>query len=118
MATIRTTPASLSVTLDRGEKILGLLRDLEVPLTAVREVDVVPDGLRAVRGLRAPGLGLPGLRKIGTWRHRGERTLVSVRRDQPAVRIRLDGQRYDALLVGADDAAALADALAGTAGGA
>ncbi|HEX2075053.1 MAG TPA: hypothetical protein VHF92_14820 [Geodermatophilus sp.] len=113
MATIRTTPASLSVTLDRGEKILGLLRDLEVPLTAVREVDVVPDGLRAVRGLRAPGLGLPGLRKIGTWRGRGEKAFVAVRRGQPAVRVRLAGQRFDTVLVSTEDAASVAAALAG-----
>jgi hypothetical protein len=49
---------------------------------------------------------------MGTWRRRGEKSLVSVRRGQPAVRIRLEGARYDTLLVGADDAAALAGALA------
>jgi hypothetical protein len=64
-----------------------------------------------MRGLRAPGLALPGVRKIGTWRRPGERTLVAVRKGQPAVRVRLEGARYDVLLLGADDAVALADAL-------
>ncbi len=112
MATLTTTPQTLSVTLTRSEKLWGLLRDLEVPRSAVRSVDVVPDGVAAAGGLRAPGLGLPS-RKVGTWRRRGEKTLVSVRRGQPAVRVRLSGQRFDTLLVGADDAAALAGELGG-----
>ena len=110
MATVSTTPGTLTVTLSRAERVLGLLRDLEVPRSAVRAVEVVPDGLTGVRGLRAPGLGLPG-RRIGTWRGRGEKTLVSVRRGQPAVRVRLAGQRFDALLLGVDDPAAVAGTL-------
>ncbi|SFL33387.1 hypothetical protein [Geodermatophilus ruber] len=111
MATLRTTPQTLTVSLSRAEKLLGLLRDLEVPRSAVREVTVVPDGLTATRGLRAPGLALPGVRQVGTWRGRGEKTLVSVRRGQPAVRVRLTGQRFDTLLLGTDDAAAVAGEL-------
>ena len=111
MATLQPTDRTLSVRLHLGEKIGGLLRDLDVPLDSVREVDVVPNGMRAARGIRAPGLGLPGMRKIGTWRRRGERMMVSVRHGQPAVRVRLDGQRFDTLLIGADDAAAVAAAI-------
>ena len=110
MATIETTPETLRVSLTRTEKVLGLLRDLEVPLSAVRSVAVVPDGLAAARGLRAPGLGLPGRRLIGTWRRRGSRSLVSVRRG-PAVRLELTGRRFDTVLVSADDAAAVAAAV-------
>ncbi len=110
MATVTTTPETLTVTLSRAERVLGLLRDLEVPLSAVQAVEVVPDGLAAARGLRAPGLGLPG-RRIGTWRGREGTTLVSVRRGRPAVRVRLAGQRFDTLLLDVDDPAALAAAL-------
>ena len=108
MAALRLTPSTLTLRLSRSEKILGILRDLEVPLAAVRSVEVVPDPLPAVRGLRAPGTALPGLRKIGTWRRSGERVLVSVRRGQPAVRVRLTGQPYDELVIGTDDAASVA----------
>jgi hypothetical protein len=115
MATLQLTPTTLALHLTRGEKIAGLLRDLEVPRTAVRAVEVVPEPLRELRGLRAPGLAVPGIRKIGTWRRPGDRTLVSVRKGQPAVRIRLEGTRFDTLLVGADDAAGLAAVLTGAA---
>jgi hypothetical protein len=112
MATLQLTPSELTVTLTRAEKILGLLRDVQVPLSAVRSVEVADDALQAAHGVRAPGLGLPGVRKIGTWRRRGERTFVSVRKDQPAVRVELRGCRYDVLLVGTDDAVARAAEIA------
>mgnify|MGYP000079455649 CR=1 FL=1 len=111
MATVRTTLTALTVRLTRGEKLAGFTGDLEVPLRAVREVEVVDEPLREVHGLRSPGLALPGVRKIGTWRRRGERTFVSVRKEQPAVRIRLSGARFDVLLIGADDAVADAAAI-------
>ncbi|MGY1718971.1 hypothetical protein ACI8AG_07985 [Blastococcus sp. SYSU DS0552] len=111
MATLQLTPSTVAVRLTLGEKIAGLLRDVEVPRSAVGSAEVVADALPATRGLRAPGLALPGARKIGTWRRPGERTLVCVRRGQPAVRVRLTGQGYDTLLVGTDDAPAVAAAL-------
>jgi hypothetical protein len=63
-------------------------------------------------GAAGPRAGLPRLRKIGTWRSGSGKALVSVRRGQPAVRIRLEGQRWDELLLGTDDAPAVAGALA------
>jgi hypothetical protein len=112
MANLQLTSSTLTVHFTRAEKIAGLVRNLSLPLAAVRDVEVVPDGLSAARGLRAPGLALPGRRKIGTWRRSGRRTLVSVRRDQPAVRIAVSGSRYDTLLIGTDDPTTQATALA------
>ena len=89
-----------------GEKVGGLVRDLAVPVRDIDDVELAPDGLAAARGLRAPGLGVPGVRKVGHWRRRGRRSLVSVRRDQPAVRLRVRGHRFDELVIGLDDAAA------------
>jgi len=111
MAAVRLTSSTLTVRLTRGEKFAGFSRDLQVPLTAVRDVEVVDHPLRGVRGLRAPGLDLPGVRKIGTWGRRGGRSFVCVRKGQPAVRIRLTGVRFDVLLIGSDDAAGDAAAI-------
>ncbi|SCF12923.1 hypothetical protein GA0074695_3673 [Micromonospora viridifaciens] len=113
MATIDLTSDSIQVRLTAAEKLWALRGDLSFPRAAIRAVSVEPDGLHATRGIRAPGLGVPGHRKVGTWRGRAGREFVSVRADQPAVRITLANQRYDALLIGADDAAALAEAVRG-----
>jgi hypothetical protein len=97
----------LVVTLEPSEKRWGLLSDLRVPVSAVATVDVVADGRRAVHGIRAPGLG-GSQRLIGTWRAKQDRQYVCVRRDQPAVKVVVDGQRYRTILIGSDDAERIA----------
>lgn len=102
MAQVNIEGDALEVRFTLTEKLLGLVSDQRIPLSAVTDAHTESDGLRAVHGLRAPGLGLPGSRKVGTWRGRGTRTLVSVRRRQPALVVRLSGQRYDALVIGCE----------------
>ena len=113
MTTAHVTADTLQVRFTRGEKIAGLIRDIDLPLAAVRDAQVVPDGLAAARGLRAPGLGLPRYRKIGTWRRPGHKTVVSVRRGRPAVRIAADHPRLDGLLIDVSDPEQLVAALHG-----
>jgi hypothetical protein len=108
MVDVATTPEALSVHLTRREKVAGLLRDLTVPWTAVASVGVEDDGLRAVRGVRAPGLALPRRTKIGTWRRRTGPAMVVVRAGVPTLRIGLTGEKYDELLVSHPDAHELA----------
>ncbi|GII16583.1 hypothetical protein Ppa05_33090 [Planomonospora parontospora subsp. antibiotica] len=105
MATMTVTGGELVLALGRGERTAGLHGDIRVPLSAVREVAVVENPVAEVRGLRAPGLAVPGRTKIGTWRRAGSRSFVVARRDVPAVRVALSGARYDELLV--SDAAAV-----------
>ncbi len=111
MATASIANDVLQIRLTLVEKVSGLLGDLDVPLHAVRDAHVAPDALAAVRGRRAPGLAIPGRRKIGTWRGRGGKRFVSVRSGQAAVRLTLTGQRYDELLLGmtSGEARALVD---------
>ncbi len=103
MTTANLTADTLQIRFTRGEKIAGLIRDIDLPLEAIRDAQVIPDGIAATRGLRAPGLGLPGYRKIGTWRRPGHKTIVSVHRDRPAVQITADDPRFDGLLLDVDD---------------
>jgi hypothetical protein len=107
MADISVDGDELVVTLETNEKRWGLLSDLRVPLRSISSVDAVADGRRAVRGMRAPGLG-GTQRLIGTWRAKGDKQFVCVRRGQPAIKVVVDGQRYRTILVGADDAERLA----------
>ena len=59
---VRLTEGSIEVSLTRWEKILGLMKDLRVPLADVADVRVVESPMREARGtgLKA-GLRLPGV---------------------------------------------------------
>ena len=117
MVRVHVTDDRLVVEPSTVEKVAGLLRGLEVPLSAVREVEVLDRPLPAVHGLRAPGFAVPGRVRIGSWRGRGRRGYVVVRRGQPALRVALEGESYDELLVGCPGllgvVAALREALPG-----
>jgi hypothetical protein len=102
---------TLEVRLSRAEHVLGLLPDLRVPVTAIVRAEVVENGLTAARGMRRPGSDLPGVGKYGTWRHRGNKQYVAVRRGIPALHLSLIGQRYQDVVVSTAQAAQLADHL-------
>ena len=109
MATIHVSGDTLRVEFSPAEKVFGLVRDRSFPTSSVTAVETTADALSAVRGLRAPGLGLPGL-KVGTWRGRGK-ALVSARRGTPAVVVTLQGQAYERLVISTADAEVAAAAL-------
>jgi hypothetical protein len=111
MTTLSVRDDTLTVSFTTGEKIAGLLRDQRIPLTAVRDVEVVPDGSAATSGVRAPGLALPGRRKLGTWRSRTGKGLIAVDGHRPALRVTLTGHRYTSLLVSTDAPEELAASL-------
>ena len=113
MSTVHVRNGHLEVRLSPFEKLFGRVRDQVVPTAAVTDVQVVPDGLVAATGLRAPGLALPGRRKVGTWRGRGVTRFVCVRRGEPALRIAVSGSRFDELVVSTPDADAVAAQLRG-----
>jgi hypothetical protein len=101
----------LRLALTASEKLAGLHGDIEVPLSAVTSARVERAPLSAVRGVRAPGLAIPGRVKIGTWRGRGRRAFVVARRDVPAVRVTLAGTGHDELLVSTPEAEPIVAAL-------
>lgn len=120
MAQLVLTSSVLTVALSRAEKIAGLRGDVTIPLPQIRSVDVVADAFANMRGLRSPGLAVPGRARIGTWRGGGRRAFVVARRGAPAVRVRTvgvgAGAAFDLLLVTTADAHAdaqrIRDALA------
>ncbi|MCE5288185.1 MAG: hypothetical protein LLG14_02985 [Nocardiaceae bacterium] len=110
MAQISVDRSHVKITLSAFEKISGFLGDLEVPRSAVQTVSVVENGFRALRGMRAPGLGMPFVRAIGTWRGRGYKDFVSVSRG-PALVLELAGQKFARAIVTVRDPEAVAAAL-------
>ena len=92
--------------------------DLHVPMDAVRKVAVEPHPYRALRGIRAPGTGWPGVVSYGVSRLTGERPdFAAVRGQGPAVHMWLgEPSPYAELIVtvvGAEESARRIGAAAG-----
>jgi hypothetical protein len=101
----------LAVRLNDLEKAGALRGDVRVPMSSVRSVTVSTTPFRDLRGIRAPGTGLPGVVALGTWRYRGGKDFAALYRGGPALVIELDGAEYRRLLVSAHDAVALREEL-------
>lgn len=113
MAQMTISDNDMRIELSLWEKIFGLMGDRTIPRSSITDVALETDPLGATRGLRAPGLGVPGSVKIGTWRGKGRKMYVCIRRSTPAVRVETTGLDRDAFLVSVPDAADIVDALAG-----
>lgn len=91
---------------------MALHGDIVVPRDAVDSVEVLDAPLSTIRGVRAPGTGFPGLIAYGTFRKRGGKYFVAVRRGQRAARLSLTGQAFDEIVLGADHPELLAASVA------
>jgi hypothetical protein len=81
----------LVVGLSALEKLASLRGDLRLPLRTVREVAVEPSPWPALRGMRAPGTGIPGVIAYGVRRWTGgPPDFAAVHGKRPALRIELD----------------------------
>jgi hypothetical protein len=70
----------------------------------VVDVQIWEKPIRKLRGLRAPGTGVPGLVALGTWRRRGGKDFVAVYRKQAAVIVDVrPGRGFRRLIVGVGD---------------
>ncbi len=87
--------------------------DVRVPLSAVEAISVDVDPWCALRGIRAPGTGFPGMAAYGVRRLTGDRPdFAAVHGRGPAVRIELSSDAaYRRLLVTVTDPDATVAAL-------
>lgn len=90
MPALETDGDALVVRLSRAEQLLAFRGDVRFPLSAITSVDVEPDPFGALRGIRAPGTGWPGVIAYGVRRYAGGRDFAAVRSKRPALRIDLD----------------------------
>ncbi|MDQ2898110.1 MAG: hypothetical protein M3Y09_21190 [Actinomycetota bacterium] len=118
MAALRIEGEDLVVALTGLERIAAFHGDLRVPRALVRTMRVEPDPWCALRGIRAPGTGLPGVIAYGVRRSTGDRPdFAAVHGRGPAIRIELDpSARYARLLVTVLDPEATIAAVARAAG--
>jgi hypothetical protein len=110
MAHVRTDDTTLVVALTPLERVLALRRRVAVPLSAVRQVDVLDDVIHQVHGLRPSqlkliGSYLPGRLAVGSFLAGGQRPAFIAARRSPSrgLRITPEGAKYSQLIIGLDD---------------
>ena len=112
MAELQVDGDELVLHLRPMEKAEGMHGDIRVPFSAVTAVRSVDDPWPELRGMRAPGTGLPNVIAVGTRRGSFGKDFAAVHGKGPAVVVELDGADYGRLVVTQDDAAARARAIA------
>ena len=116
MAEVRVEGNELVLHLSALEKAEGFHGDIHVSLSAVRAVRAVDDPWSELRGIRAPGTGLPGVIAVGTRRGNFGKDFAAIHGKGPGVVVELDGAEFGRLVVTANDAAGLASTLAAASG--
>jgi hypothetical protein len=116
MADLLTEDETLVLHMSKLEKAEGFHRDIRVPLSAVTAVRVVDNAWPELRGLRAPGTGVPNVIAVGTRRGGFGKDFAAVHGKGPAVVVELEGAEFGRLVVTTDDATATAAAIRDAAG--
>lgn len=99
MASLRTTGEGLSIDLSGWERAGALHPSFTVPWRHVVWVEPTSNLWGCVRGIRAPGTGIPRVILLGTMRHNGLKDFAAIYRDLPGVVISLAGEKFARLLL-------------------
>jgi hypothetical protein len=89
----------LVLRLTAAEHLEGMHRDIAVPRSSVRSIRVTEDVWSELRGIRAPGTGLPGVIAVGTRRGSFGKDFAAVHGSGRGVVVELVGQEFDRLVV-------------------
>ena len=112
MAELQIEDSELVLHLSSVEKMEGLHGDVRVPLSSVTAARSVDDLWQELRGMRAPGTGVPGTLAVGTWRGGFGKDFAVVHGHGPGVVVEVAGEEYARLLVSMADADVIATHLA------
>jgi hypothetical protein len=98
----------LVIKMSELEKFEAVHPDVHVLLSTVRAVRVVEDAWPELRGIRAPGTGIPGVIAVGTRRGSFGKDFAVVHGRERAIVVELDGAAYSRIILTAQDADSIA----------
>lgn len=104
MARLSVVGDELLLDLSGLEKLEGFHGNIHVPVSSVREVRWTDDPWSELRGIRAPGTGVPGVIAVGTRRGGGIKDFAAIHGHGAAVVVELEGAEYGRLVVTEEDA--------------
>ena len=113
MVNVTVEAQGLRVTLSRLERLGAFHGDVVVPVSGLIAAKAVDNVSQHLRGVRAPGTGVPGVLMLGTTRYNGKRDFCSVHRHDPGLVVELRNQEFARILVSLshDEATKLAAAV-------
>jgi hypothetical protein len=94
------------------EKVQASHGEIRVPLSSVTSVEVLENPIKSVHGLRI-GAGVPGSMLVGTVIGWHTKTFAVIHADtRRGVRVKLNGAKFDQLVLGCDDPETMINSLA------
>lgn len=112
MAQVLVAERTLKIKMSPIEKLAALHGDITVPLDSIISATVEVHPWTALRGLRAPGTGFPGVIAYGIRRYSNGKDFSAILTSKPIVRIDLEeGSPYGRLLVTVQDPQKVIDAI-------
>ena len=103
MAELRVDGDVLTLALSRVERLEGFSGDLRTPLASVAAVRATDNPWAELRGIRAPGTGIPGVIAVGTRRGSFGRDFAVVHGKGPGVVVELADGSYGRWVLTVDD---------------
>lgn len=82
------------------QEMVGALRKsaVVVPLESITAVTRHERARDGIRGIRAPGTGLPGVIALGTWRHTSGKDFIAVYKNGPGYALELADQEFERIV--------------------
>jgi hypothetical protein len=104
VAHLRVEGDELVVRLSKLEEVEAAHGHIRVPLTAVHSLTVAEDPWPHLRGIRAPGTGIPHVIAVGTRRGTFGKDFVAVHGKGRSIVVELTGADYQRFIVTDEDA--------------
>jgi hypothetical protein len=99
---------NLHLSLSGLEQLGSLHADIRVPLQHVVSVEVINNPWRILKGVRAPGTGLPGVIMLGTMRWKRKKDFCAIYRRRPVLVVNLRDEAFARFIVTCDQPEQLA----------
>ncbi len=116
MAELLVDDDRLTLALTALERAEGFHRSIEAPAASVTAVRAVTDVWAELRGVRAPGTGIPGVIMVGTRRGSFGKDFAAVHGRGPGVVVELSDHEFERLVLTVPDPDAVVKTVTGALG--
>lgn len=103
MASLLIEDQRLHLSLSGWEQFGAIHADIRVPFRHVVKAELVENPWRILRGIRAPGLGIPRFIMLGTMRAKRKKDFCAIYQNRNAVVVYLRDEAFERLIVTCDE---------------